>query len=1166
MYEYRTVVKHYGAFLTELYVPKNTLPEVDIIFVHGLNPINQKNYAFQAWTAPNGILWPRDLLPHDVPDARVLLFSYNSNVAFNVSQEGVRDHANSLLERLTRNRNLTEHSINRPIIFVAHSLGGLVIKQLKTGYQALVTAVHNERSYGSIKHSTRALVFFVSAIGGQVNNNLLRYLAKNSLLTQISNEDFSYQWEDYRVVTFFETRATKLKKAGIFGRAFKTVVVDAQSAKVGLAGHREIQISMDSDHTNLCKFGAADSKYEPVAGQLKSLVQFCIDQNRPIQNSPLGAEFDAHFMVPYAYNTAFAGREVIIDHLKDRLSNQSHHRRFALWGLGGVGKTQIALEYAYSLKNKCSVFWVNAANYTRFSHDYREIAKIAQLHEHLDGEDLLFETRRWLESPRSGPWIMIIDNADNLLEMFPPVSKDKKHTGLSNFLPQGSKGTILITTRDRIVASRLANMDILEVKAMEPREAGALFLRYAPDAISSGEDEVAFPRLLEALKFLPLAIVGAAAFMRENCVSSSEYFELYSKSKQTQSELLCSEFNDFRRGSEVPEAVLTTYFTLFERLQRQCPMAADFLRLIAYFDWNDIPKNLLSSSGLEGAENPVQFTKAIGTLLSFSLMTRSVDGLTYRVHRLVHMSIESFFPDEDGKWKSRAIGILLDKFGVSMRGLLDVGVSGLAVYLPHVLAIVKTHSDVPTPATAALSGRLGGYLCQMGHIEEGEPYLRNYISSGLGIPRSKEFLSACLYLGNALETREQDEEATKVYFDMIEDYESLLELSVNHHGHIIISTVIDRLLKLYAKPFTQRTFSLARLQPICLRMVKFNVQLYGRDHVLAIVNILILAKLNRLQRNYNAANDLYGWAVTKAKDIPGWDVYVLNCLIKLAKVNRLQGRYIQAQRVLDEAVEVSKRIRVNNGFALRYFVRLARALAMQISEQAEAILQRAVEMLEALQKQDVDGSATEMLYHRLEQIGNLYSMINQPEKASQLYFLAVARTEQALGASHLITLDTLSKLGYFLMEQGAYTEAEAVVLRAQKGFENKFGLESSFTLKRTLLLGLLLGFQGRHAEAKSVCERVLEGYKNTYGVEHTATLKAHAVVNHCLSEHNTEGMSVDVKTTLIDAVLQYQRSRPCTPPPPPPPSPSTSHPRYREDWEHRNDIYCMIFLEDEDVD
>jgi hypothetical protein len=57
-----------------------------------------------AWTAPNGVFWPKTLLPEDVPDARILLFGYNSNVALNVSGATVVDHANSLLDRLHRSR------------------------------------------------------------------------------------------------------------------------------------------------------------------------------------------------------------------------------------------------------------------------------------------------------------------------------------------------------------------------------------------------------------------------------------------------------------------------------------------------------------------------------------------------------------------------------------------------------------------------------------------------------------------------------------------------------------------------------------------------------------------------------------------------------------------------------------------------------------------------------------------------------------------------------------------------------------------------------------------------------------------------------------------------------------------------------------------------------
>jgi len=794
-------------------------------------------------------------------------------------------------------------------------------------------------------------------------------------------------------------------------------------------------------------------------------------------------------------------------------------------------KTQIALEYAYSLKDKSTVFWVHADNYIRFSQDYREIVKHAQIPEEaVPGEELLFKTRKWLESPKSGPWIMILDNADNLLEMFPPASKDKKPIGLSNFLPQGSKGTILITTRDRVVASRLANMDLLEVKAMEAGEAGALFLRYAPDAISSSEDEMAFPRLLEALKFLPLAIVGAAAFMRENCVSSSEYFELYSKSKQSQSELLCSEFNDFRRGSEVPEAVLTTYFTLFERLQRQCPMAAGFLRLIAYFDWTGIPKNLLSSSGLEGAENAVQFTKAIGTLLSFSLMTRSVDGQIYQVHRLVHMSIEAFFPDEDGKWRSRALDILLDQFLVHSDIRLTFE-SEFGVYLPHVLAIIKVCSDAPTPAVVTLSGRVGRYLYALGNIDDGEYHLRNCISmhSSSEKLRSDEALFAILALGRIFETRQRFQEVTELYFALVEDYEGLLKSS--DEGHHFIGTIIDRLLKVYS---IQLNFSPARLQPLCRRMLEYRVELFGSYHQDVIPSIHALAKVHSFQKHHDIAADLYKWAAERAKQCLGSeDPNTLHCLIELALEERLENEYKNVEyknveNTLDEAVKVSEKIRTENLFVVRCFVKLALALHKQNkSGQAEAILQRALEMSETLHKR---GDSSRDIWDSLIEIGNHYGYIDKPEEASRIYSLAIARLEQVLGASHVATLDTLWELGSSLMAQEKYPEAEAAYLRAYKGFENKYGPNNPFTIKCATYLGILHGFQGRHADAKLVCERAFEGYKTAYGAEHKQTLKMHAFMDNCLSAQKAEGKPTGdiVQQAMLDAVLRF-----VTPPVPP---------------------------------
>ncbi len=88
-----------------------TRPDYDIsslVFVHGLNPKNAPNFAEQAWTHANGTFWPKELLPQEIPQARVLLFGYNSNVALDVSHQGVKEHANTLLDRLVRKRDATE--------------------------------------------------------------------------------------------------------------------------------------------------------------------------------------------------------------------------------------------------------------------------------------------------------------------------------------------------------------------------------------------------------------------------------------------------------------------------------------------------------------------------------------------------------------------------------------------------------------------------------------------------------------------------------------------------------------------------------------------------------------------------------------------------------------------------------------------------------------------------------------------------------------------------------------------------------------------------------------------------------------------------------------------------------------------------------------------------
>ena len=212
-------------YIDDLVVPNN--PDLDIVFVHGLNPTGEESHAKKTWTHSGdashpATFWPQTLLPASIPSARILLFAYNSSILANASNAPVHGHANTLLNRLY-NKRRGENEKHRPIIFIAHSLGGLLVKQ------ALVEAKINPL-YTCIKASTYGLVFFAtphsggngasvadsaaklcSALTGESKNSLLETLKKASLLNEISKDQFRPQIGDYEVLTFMETHKMDVK-------------------------------------------------------------------------------------------------------------------------------------------------------------------------------------------------------------------------------------------------------------------------------------------------------------------------------------------------------------------------------------------------------------------------------------------------------------------------------------------------------------------------------------------------------------------------------------------------------------------------------------------------------------------------------------------------------------------------------------------------------------------------------------------------------------------------------------------------------------------------------------------------------------------------------------------------------------------------------------------
>ena len=130
--------------------------DVDIVFVHGLNG---KRHA--TWTKGN-VLWPRDLLAKDFPTARIMTWGYDARIMqfFGpVGQGSIHDHANELNNDLRQER-VEPNQIFRPLIFFAHSLGGLVVKNaLFRSYLAGVSGAQVTDHCAAIEKSTAGVIF-----------------------------------------------------------------------------------------------------------------------------------------------------------------------------------------------------------------------------------------------------------------------------------------------------------------------------------------------------------------------------------------------------------------------------------------------------------------------------------------------------------------------------------------------------------------------------------------------------------------------------------------------------------------------------------------------------------------------------------------------------------------------------------------------------------------------------------------------------------------------------------------------------------------------------------------------------------------------------------------------------------------------------------------------
>jgi tetratricopeptide (TPR) repeat protein len=599
-------------------------------------------------------------------------------------------------------------------------------------------------------------------------------------------------------------------------------------------------------------------------------------------------------------NRLFTGREDVLDALRERLAGGG---RVALSGLGGMGKTQTAIEYAHRHRNEYrAVFWVRAETRDELSSGFAALAGLLDLPERNQAERgvVLAAVRRWLEE--NAGWLLVLDNADDL--------------GLArDFLPSGAGGYVLLTTRAQNTTPLAPRIRLLEMND----EVGArLLLRRAdilkddaPLETADEADRAAALVLSDEMDGLPLALDQAGAYIAATFSSPADYLDRYRRA---------GDRLRARRGADVPgehDSVTRTFVLAFSRMSEpEHPDApddpetatakragADLLRLCAFLDPDTIPEQIVidGASDLgEGigqtAADPLLYDAMMGQACRYSLLERDAKLRTLSIHRLVQDVLKDEMDEAMRRlWAERAVRALNRVFpDPEFSNWLDC-----ERLLPHARESAKLIEErgMVFSEVGRLLNCIGCYLKERAQYADAEPLFQRALKIreqvlGLQHPDVATSLNnlATLY------------RAQGKYADSEPLYQRAAEIDRKALGenHSDYGTDLNNLAVLY---HVQGKY--ADAEPLYQRALAIREQAFGPQHPSVATSLNNLATLYRVQGKHGDAESLYQRALAIWEQALGpQHPSVAGSLNNLAELYRAQHKYADAEPLLQRALAI----------------------------------------------------------------------------------------------------------------------------------------------------------------------------------------------------------------------------------------------------------------------
>lgn len=745
------------------------------------------------------------------------------------------------------------------------------------------------------------------------------------------------------------------------------------------------------------------------------------ERNEQSPSLPPQDRYNQLWMVPLARNPYFTGREAELQEMSEGL-HAPGAGALAVSAAGGVGKTQLALEYAFRHRQEYrAVFWAPASGRATLSGAYSDIAMLLDLPEKEQQEQALIARAvvNWLANHRD--WLLILDDAGDFAL-------------LKDFLPDTLSGHLLLTTRNG-TTGKLARR--VKLKKLNPDEGCQLLLRRcgllpAADKPASPEDARVAGEVVADLDGLPLALDLAGAYLAATSCGLPGYLAfLRHKHENTARQ------QHETAGQHAPGPVERTVRLACEKVAKANPAALDLLRLCAFFAPDEILETLLTA-GAPVLSKPLQKlvnsasrrNTALNLLQKYALIARDPAIEALVMQREVQSALRAMMPDEAEKtWAEQAVRV-----AGSIFPSLDVNDWDACQFLlPHALACAPLLDcwQLKIVEGAWLLHHAGWYLHTRGEYAQAQACEEQ----ALAIYRAlfgDEHPSTAMILNNLAVTYEDRGKLKEAA--LLHQQALAIRRSTLGENHLDTITSLSSLASL-----SHEQGKLEQAASLYREALATQRQLLGDEHPDTITTLVRLAELSRQQGKFAEAVSLYQQTLaTRRKTLGGKHPETLTIMSGLAEV-------YQSQEKLDEAESLLRQVLIVQRKTLGHVHLDVAATLQNLAKvyQAQGKLDEAVFWLQqtlAIQR-EILGKEPPDPARRLETLAIAYEEQDQGEKAEALYQQALAIYRETPEASRPDIARCSYNLALLYQEQKYFTEARTLLEQALAGWQDQAGPE-----------------------------------------------------------------------------------------------------------------------------